>query len=54
MFGAQSNLSKLGEAQALKAKLFTRIWLDIGTGEGPQIMGDVKQLRDALTKKGWV
>jgi len=54
MFGAQSNLSKLGEAQALKAKLNTRIWLDIGTGEGPQMMGDVRQIRDSLARKGWV
>lgn len=44
----------LREIKALKAKLPTLIWLDIGTGEGPQMVGDVKELRDSLTRKGWV
>lgn len=48
------NRALLREVQALKAKLSSRIWLDIGTGEGPQMMNDVKALRDSLTKKGWV
>jgi predicted alpha/beta superfamily hydrolase len=48
------NRAPLREVKALKAKLPTRIWLDIGTGEGPQMVGDVKELRDSLTKKGWV
>ncbi len=30
-----------------------RIWLDIGTREGPRIVHDVEQLRDILLKKGW-
>jgi enterochelin esterase-like enzyme len=30
-----------------------RIWLDIGTREGPRIVQDVEQLRDILLKKGW-
>ena len=49
-----NNRSVLREVKALKAKPSTRIWLDIGTGEGPQMIGDVKKLRDSLTEKGWV
>ncbi len=30
-----------------------RIWLDIGTHEGPRIVDDVEKLRDALLAKGW-
>ncbi len=30
-----------------------RIWLDIGTKEGPRIVPDVEQFRDILVKKGW-
>ncbi len=30
-----------------------RIWLDIGTKEGPRIVPDVEQFRDVLVKKGW-
>jgi predicted alpha/beta superfamily hydrolase len=30
-----------------------RIWLDIGTSEGPRIVPDVEQFRDVLLKKGW-
>ena len=30
-----------------------RIWLDIGTREGPKIVPDVEQFRDLLLKKGW-
>jgi predicted alpha/beta superfamily hydrolase len=30
-----------------------RIWLDIGTREGPKIVPDVEQFRDVLLKKGW-
>ncbi len=48
------NRAVLRKVKALKAKLSTRIWLDIGTGEGPQMRNDVKELRDSLTKKGWV
>jgi len=39
--------------KALAAKPVMRIWLDIGTGEGSSV-GDVKDLRDVLIKKGWV
>jgi predicted alpha/beta superfamily hydrolase len=30
-----------------------RIWLDIGTKEGPRIVQDVEQFRDILLEKGW-
>ncbi|MCM3869077.1 MAG: alpha/beta hydrolase-fold protein [Pyrinomonadaceae bacterium] len=48
------NWALLREAKALKAKLSTRIWLDIGAGEGSQMISDAKALRDSLTKKGWI
>jgi predicted alpha/beta superfamily hydrolase len=43
----------LRKVKTLKAKPATRIWLDIGTAEGQQSVGDAKDLRDALVKKGW-
>jgi predicted alpha/beta superfamily hydrolase len=30
-----------------------RIWLDIGTREGPRIVQDVERFRDQLLQKGW-
>ena len=30
-----------------------RLWLDIGTREGPRIVQDVEQFRDILLQKGW-
>jgi len=30
-----------------------RIWLDIGTREGPRIVGEVEKFRDVLLQKGW-
>jgi predicted alpha/beta superfamily hydrolase len=30
-----------------------RIWLDIGTREGPRIVRDVERFRDVLINKGW-
>jgi predicted alpha/beta superfamily hydrolase len=30
-----------------------RIWLDIGTREGPRIVDDVERFRDVLIHKGW-
>ncbi|HKV25250.1 MAG TPA: alpha/beta hydrolase-fold protein [Candidatus Acidoferrum sp.] len=30
-----------------------KIWLDIGTKEGPRIVQDVEQFRDVLLEKGW-
>ena len=38
--------------KALTSKPTMRIWLDIGTDEGPTQVGDAKDLRDALVKKG--
>jgi len=31
----------------------SRIWLDIGTGEGEQTVIDARMLRDELVRKGW-
>jgi len=42
------------EVQALSAKLPLRIWLDVGTAEGPDVVADARALRDALVAKGWV
>jgi len=44
----------VGEVQSLPAKLPLRIWLDVGTAEGPDVVGDARALRDALLAKGWV
>ena len=30
-----------------------RIWLDIGTREGPRIVEDVERYRDILLQRGW-
>lgn len=38
----------------LPSKLPLRIWLDAGTGEGEEVLNDVRALRDALVSKGWV
>ena len=38
----------------LKAKPEARIWLDIGTEESRGSIQDVRELRKALTAKGWV
>jgi enterochelin esterase-like enzyme len=40
-------------AQASVPEPRPRIWLDIGTREGPRIVDDVEMLRDALVRKGW-
>ena len=31
-----------------------RVWLDVGTAEGPRTVEDVERLRDVLLKKGWL
>lgn len=41
------------QVDALRNQLPLRIWLDIGTAEGPAIVADVRALRDALVRKGW-
>jgi len=38
------------DVKALQSKSAVRIWLDVGTEEGPAL---VKELRDALVSKGW-
>lgn len=43
----------LRSVKALNAKTPARIWLDVGTGEGRGAVEDVKELRDALVRKGW-
>jgi predicted alpha/beta superfamily hydrolase len=40
-------------AATLQPEPRPRIWLDIGTGEGPQILRDVENFRDVLLQKGW-
>jgi len=30
-----------------------RVWLDIGTGEGPRTLDDARKLRDVLAQRGW-
>ena len=37
----------------LQTKPATRIWLDVGKQEQPQYIANVKELRDALVRKGW-
>jgi predicted alpha/beta superfamily hydrolase len=40
-------------AHSADPRLRPRIWLDIGTNEGPRMVPDVEQFRDVLLKKGW-
>jgi predicted alpha/beta superfamily hydrolase len=40
-------------AEAAAVHLRPRIWLDIGTREGPRVVKDVEQFRDVLLQKGW-
>ena len=40
-------------AQAATIQPRPRIWLDIGTREGPRIVQDVERFRDVLLEKGW-
>ena len=40
-------------AAAAPAEPRPRIWLDIGTREGPRILDDVEKFRDVLLFKGW-
>ncbi|MEP7273700.1 MAG: alpha/beta hydrolase-fold protein [Acidobacteriota bacterium] len=41
------------QVQALRVKPSTRVWLDIGTREGKFTARNVRDLRDALSDKGW-
>ena len=40
-------------AQAAVVEPRPRIWLDIGTREGPRIVDGVEKFRDVLLRKGW-
>jgi enterochelin esterase-like enzyme len=40
-------------ASTASAEPLPRIWLDIGTREGPRIVDDVERFRDILLGKGW-
>jgi len=40
-------------AAAASVQPLPRIWLDIGTREGPRIVDDVERFRDVLLSKGW-
>lgn len=40
-------------AAAMRVSVRPKIWLDIGTGEGQQILHDVEAFRDVLLEKGW-
>jgi len=40
-------------ARTATVKSRPRIWLDIGTREGPRIVRDVEKFRDVLLEKGW-
>jgi enterochelin esterase-like enzyme len=40
-------------AAAAPVQPLPRIWLDIGTREGPRIVDDVERFRDILVGKGW-
>lgn len=41
------------QALGLKKKLPLKMWIDIGTSEGPGSVGDTDALVKALTQKGW-
>jgi predicted alpha/beta superfamily hydrolase len=43
----------LGDVATLESKTDARIWLDMGTEEGPRAVADARLLRDALVAKGW-
>ena len=40
-------------AEAARVHPRPRIWLDVGTREGPHTVQDVEQFRDVLLQKGW-
>ena len=40
-------------AESAPVRPLPRIWLDIGTREGPRIVEDVERFRDVLLHKGW-
>lgn len=47
----QRVMHRLAEAADVRPR--PRIWLDVGTKEGPRVVQDVEQFRDVLVQKGW-
>jgi enterochelin esterase-like enzyme len=47
----QRVMHKFAESMAVHTR--PRIWLDIGTREGPRIVEDVERYRDILLSRGW-
>jgi predicted alpha/beta superfamily hydrolase len=47
----QQVIHRFAQAAAIEPR--PRIWLDIGTREGPRIVPQVEQFRDVLLQKGW-
>jgi predicted alpha/beta superfamily hydrolase len=43
----------VSDVKALASKQRARVWLDMGTEEGANAIGDARLLRDALVSKGW-
>lgn len=43
----------LGDVQSLKLRPKLRIWLDVGTGEGPEFINTARSFRDAFVEAGW-
>jgi predicted alpha/beta superfamily hydrolase len=39
--------------RSLRVELRPRIWLDVGTREGPRVVRDVEHFRDVLLEKSW-
>src|SRR5262249_15058566 len=40
-------------AESMQVQERPRVWLDIGTREGPRIVEDVERYRDILLSRGW-
>jgi predicted alpha/beta superfamily hydrolase len=47
----QRVIHKFAESMSVHSR--PRIWLDIGTREGPRIVDDVERYRDVLLNRGW-
>lgn len=47
------NKAILRNVKSTQVKPSTRIWLDVGTDEGPMMIDGAKDLRDSLIRKGW-
>ena len=47
----QSVITRIAASLPLSSR--PRVWLDVGTREGPRVVQDVEQFRDVLLKRGW-